>query len=100
MLRNGTMARRPPLSDERLATVERLSEFAAERDRSLLELGVSWLASQPVVTSVITGATKPEQIVANAAAAGWGLTDEDFAGIEAIVAQEADGDPNEPSRSG
>ena len=75
MLRNGTMARRPPLSDERLATVERLSGFAAEQGRYTLELAVSWLASQPVVTSVITGATKPEQIVANAAAADWRLTD-------------------------
>ena len=100
MLRNGTMARRPPLSDERLATVEKLSEFAAKRGRSLLELAVSWLASQPLVTSVITGATKPEHIVANAAAAYWDLTDEEFAGIDAIVAQEADADPNQSSRSG
>ena len=40
-------------------------------DRSVLELAVSWLASRPIVASVIAGATSPEQVRANAAAAGW-----------------------------
>jgi aryl-alcohol dehydrogenase-like predicted oxidoreductase len=88
MLRQGIMARWPPLSDERLATVERLSEFAAERGHSLLELAVSWLAAQPLVASVIAGVTKAEQAVANAGAADWELTAEDLAAVEAIVAQE------------
>jgi aryl-alcohol dehydrogenase-like predicted oxidoreductase len=89
MLRDGIMARRPPLSDERLATVERLTAFAEEQGRTLLELAVSWLVSQPVVGSVITGVTKAEQVVANAAAADWELSAEDLALIDAIVAQEA-----------
>lgn len=89
MLRDGLMARRPPLSDERLATVEQLTAFAQERGRTLLELAVSWLVSQPVVGSVITGVTKAEQVVANAAAADWDLSAQDLTDIERIVAQEA-----------
>jgi len=88
LLRDGIMARRPPLSDERLATVEHLASFAEERGRTLLELAVSWLVSQPVVGSVITGVTKVEQVMANAAAADWELSAEDLAGIDAIVAAE------------
>ncbi len=97
MLRQGLMASRPPLSDERLAAVERLRAFAAQHDHSLLELAVSWLAAQPGVGSVIAGVTKAEQAVDNAAAADWELTAQDLAAVEAIVAQEgrvAEGEPS------
>lgn len=90
MLRQGIMARRPPLSDERLATVEQLSAFAQERGHSLLELAISWVASQPIVASVLTGVTKPEQAVANASAAGWRLTPDESAAVDAIVAHEGE----------
>ena len=62
------------LSDDAFDTVERLDEFASERGHTLLELAFSALASQPVIASVIAGATKPEQVRANAAAAEWELT--------------------------
>ena len=88
MLRAGTFQTRPPLSDERLQTVERLAGYTAERGHSLLELAISWLVAQPTVGSVIAGATKPEHVVANAAAASWELTPEDLAAIDAIVAEE------------
>lgn len=93
MLRQGIMASRPPLSDERLATVEQLSAFAEERGRSLLELAISWLASQPTVASVLTGVTKPEQVIANASAAGWRLTPDELAAVDTIVAHEAEAPP-------
>jgi aryl-alcohol dehydrogenase-like predicted oxidoreductase len=80
-----TMLRSRSLSDERLDTVARLDAFAAERGHTLLDLAVSWLVSQPIVASVITGATRPDQIVANAEAATWALTDEDFAGVAAVL---------------
>jgi aryl-alcohol dehydrogenase-like predicted oxidoreductase len=88
MLRDGLMARRPPFSPERLATVEALSEFAAERGRSLLELAVSWLVSQPIVTAVLTGATTAEQVAANAGAAEWELTEEEFRLVDGILTRE------------
>ena len=73
------------LSARNLALVESLSHFAESRGRTLLELAVSWLLTRPVVASVIAGAMSPEQVRANAAAAGWALTDEELAGIDAIL---------------
>lgn len=54
------------LTDENFNRVEALTGWAADHERSLLELAFQWLASQPSVTSVIAGATKPEQVAANA----------------------------------
>lgn len=67
--------------------VERLEAFATERDRSLLELAISWLAGLPAMATVIAGATRVEQIAANAAAAGWHLTDEERAEVDRITAR-------------
>ena len=66
--------------------VERLDDFAKARGRTLLELAFSWLAAKPVVSSVIAGATKPEQLEANVRATEWTLTPEDLAEIDAITA--------------
>jgi aryl-alcohol dehydrogenase-like predicted oxidoreductase len=74
-------------TDANLALVESLTEFAAARGRSMLELAVSWLAAQPAAASVIAGAKTPEQVKANASAAGWRLTAADLAAIEAILAR-------------
>jgi aryl-alcohol dehydrogenase-like predicted oxidoreductase len=65
--------------------VAALSAFAAERGRTLLELAMSWLASRPHVSSIIAGATKPEQVVQNVAAVGWVLSAEDLAEIDRIT---------------
>jgi aryl-alcohol dehydrogenase-like predicted oxidoreductase len=75
------------LTDERIAIVEKLDVFAKDRGHTLVELAFSWLASQPFVASVIAGATKPEQVAANAKAADWDLTKEDFAAVAAIVGE-------------
>jgi len=72
-------------SDENLAKVEALASFAEERGHSLLELAFGWLASQPCVASVIAGATRPDQIQANANAMGWRLTDSERARVDEIV---------------
>ena len=53
---------------------------------ALLELAFGWLASQPCVASIIAGATRPEQIHANAGAMDWRLSSEELAGVDAIVA--------------
>jgi aryl-alcohol dehydrogenase-like predicted oxidoreductase len=73
------------LTGERLETVERLIAFAENRGHTLLELAFAWLLARPAVASVIAGATKPEQVRANAATAGWKLTDEEIAEVERIV---------------
>ena len=58
--------------------IEALEAYAAARDISILELAIGGLAAQPAVSSVIAGATKPEQIAANAAAGQWTPTAEDL----------------------
>ena len=65
--------------------IEGLTAFAEARGKTLVELAFSWLAAQPVVSSVIAGATKPEQIAANVKAAEWALSAEELAEIDAIT---------------
>jgi len=73
-------------TDDNLARVERLLDFAASRGHSLLELAFSWLAAQPAVASVIAGATSPEQVRANAAAPVWKPSPDDLREIDALLA--------------
>lgn len=75
------------LNEENLAKVEALIRFAESRGHTLLELAFAWLLARPVVASVIAGATKPEQVRSNVAAAGWKLTDEDMAQVDAILGE-------------
>ncbi|WP_431280076.1 aldo/keto reductase [Leifsonia poae] len=65
--------------------IEQYQAFCDERGVSMLEATFAWLLAQPGLTSVIAGATKPEQIVQNAeAATAWRATDEDIAAITAL----------------
>ncbi|HET7464259.1 MAG TPA: aldo/keto reductase [Longimicrobium sp.] len=72
-------------SAENLELVERLVAFAEARGHTLLELAFSWLLTRPAVASVIAGATRPEQVRGNAAAAGWRLSSEDLAELDTIL---------------
>jgi aryl-alcohol dehydrogenase-like predicted oxidoreductase len=74
------------MSTKNFDKVEALTAFAEDRGHTLLELAFSWLAAQPAVSSVIAGATKPEQVHANAAAVGWDLTDDELSEIDRISA--------------
>jgi aryl-alcohol dehydrogenase-like predicted oxidoreductase len=65
--------------------VEGLEAFAKERGHTILELAISWLVVQPVVASVIAGATSPKQVRANAEAAKWELLPEDLEEIDRIT---------------
>lgn len=73
------------LTDGNWEKAEKLGDYAAAQGRTMVELAFSWLASQPVVSSVIAGATRPEQIAANVKAADWVLTADDVAAIDAIT---------------
>ena len=75
------------LSDRNFDLIEALETFATERGHTLLELAMSWLAGLPRMASVIAGATSPEQVRSNAAAAGWILTPEDRAEIDRLTSQ-------------
>jgi aryl-alcohol dehydrogenase-like predicted oxidoreductase len=74
-----------PFTDETLALVESLLQFATARGHTLIELAVSWLAARPAVASVIAGATSPQQVKTNAAAIGWRLTNTELGELDAIV---------------
>ena len=78
---DGTRLAGREIEDERFARVEALAAFAEERGHSLLELAISALASTPGMGSVIAGATKPEQVRANAQAAGWRLGADDLSAL-------------------
>jgi aryl-alcohol dehydrogenase-like predicted oxidoreductase len=73
------------VSDKSYDTAARLEDFAQACGRSLLELAFSWLLSHNSVSSVIAGATKPEQLDANVKAGEWALTAEDLAEIDKIA---------------
>ncbi|HTT81547.1 MAG TPA: aldo/keto reductase [Stellaceae bacterium] len=74
------------LTEANWQTVERLGDFCAARGHSLLELAISWLLHRPGVASVIAGASTPEQVRANVAAAGWVLSREDMDAIDDLTA--------------
>ena len=73
------------LNDENLRVVERLETFCAPRGRTLLELAFAWLLAKPAVASVIAGASTPEQLMQNAGAAGWTLTQDELAEVDRIT---------------
>ncbi|MDI2128280.1 aldo/keto reductase [Yinghuangia seranimata] len=72
-------------TDANFDIVEKLTAYAADHGRTLLELALSWLAAQPEVPSVLVGATSAEQAAANAAAV-VDLTADELAEIAAITA--------------
>jgi aryl-alcohol dehydrogenase-like predicted oxidoreductase len=73
------------ISERNWRIVAALEGFVASRGRSLVKLAVSWLLRDPVVASVIAGATTPEQVEQNIGAAGWTLSAEDLAEIDRIT---------------
>ncbi len=82
-------ARRPAgagaVDTPRWTASRRSTRGPGRHGRTLLELAFAWLLARPVVACVIAGATKPEQVAANAAAGGLILTDADMAEIDAVI---------------
>lgn len=62
-----------------------LGDFAKARGHTLLELAFGWLLAHAAIPSVIAGATSPEQVRANAAAAGWRLTEAELEEVDRIA---------------
>jgi aryl-alcohol dehydrogenase-like predicted oxidoreductase len=73
------------LTDERLAAVSALDEVARRSGHGVLDLAVAWLLTRPAVSSVIAGATRPEQIVANVEAGKWRVDDAVLAEVDALA---------------
>jgi aryl-alcohol dehydrogenase-like predicted oxidoreductase len=73
------------LSDKNFDKLEKLDAWAGEHGHSLLELAFAWILGHRAVSSVIAGATKVEQIVANAKGADWKLTPDEVAEVTKLV---------------
>lgn len=74
------------MTEESWRKVEALRAFAQARGRSLLELAFGWLLANPVVSSVIAGATKPAQIEANIKSASWALSEAELSEADRLAA--------------
>ena len=79
----GTRLQGREISDDEYDRLEALEAFAGERGLSLLEVAIGALAAQSPVASVIAGATKPEQVRANASA-DWEPTPSDLTALRAL----------------
>ena len=74
------------IDEDRLKVVAAVAEWAASSGHTVLDAAMSWLAGNDTVATVIAGATKPEQVRANAAAASWAMTAVERAELEALLA--------------
>ncbi|MDN3351119.1 aldo/keto reductase family protein [Actinomadura sp. DC4] len=80
------------LGDPVLAAVQRLRPVADGLGLTLAQLAVAWVLQNPGVSSAIIGASRPEQLRENTAAAGVGLDEETMAAIDAAFVDETHGD--------
>ena len=80
----GTRLHGRELDEADLDRVEQLEAFAAELGVTLLDVAIGGLAAVPGVASVIAGATKPEQVRANAAAGAWEPTPDELAALRSL----------------
>jgi aryl-alcohol dehydrogenase-like predicted oxidoreductase len=82
----GTRLSADDIADGQLDRVEALTREAENHGRSLLDAAVGGLASIPGIASVIAGATRPEQVRANAAAGEWHATQDELDGLARAAA--------------
>jgi len=72
-------------SDEQFDLLDAIERYAQERRVSVLEVAIGALLARPAVSSVIAGATKPDQVSANARAAGWTPNEDDLAALDSLL---------------
>lgn len=73
------------LTPDNLKLIGELTTFAQQRGRTILELAIAWLLAEPLVGTVISGASKPGQVTSNAAAADWQLNAEELTEVASIL---------------
>ncbi len=73
------------ITRENLGVIGKLQDWARERGKSLVDLAFAWLLADPVVATVIAGASSPEQIAQNAQASSWQLSSSERAEVTSIL---------------
>ena len=73
------------ITDSNMRAIAALQDWARERGKTLVDLAFAWLLADPIVGTVIAGASSPEQIAQNANASSWQLTDEERGEVTAIL---------------
>src|SRR5581483_309103 len=72
------------LTDRNFDYLESLEAFAAARGRTVQELAIAWLLRRPAVSTVIVGATGPDQVSQNVKAGEWSLSDAEMQELESL----------------
>ncbi len=73
------------ITDSNMQTISALQDWARERGKTLVDLAFAWLLADPIVGTVIAGASSPEQIAQNSAASNWQLTEEERDEVTTIL---------------
>jgi aryl-alcohol dehydrogenase-like predicted oxidoreductase len=73
------------ITGDKLDRAEKLADWAQQHGVTLLDVAVGGLAAQPGCSSVIAGATSPEQVKANAAAASWVPSADELADLDRVA---------------
>ncbi len=84
----GTQPYLPPVEDEMVyRIVDVLDAIVAETGRTLPQVAINWVLQRPTVATVIIGARDEKQLRENLGAAGWALTPEQMARLDAVSAK-------------
>ena len=73
------------ITDNNLRAISALQDWAASHGKTLLDLAFAWLLAEPIVGTVIAGASSPKQVEQNARASSWQLTVEESDEVTAIL---------------
>ena len=74
------------ITEGNMCLIAKLQDWASARGKTLLDLAFAWLLADPIVTTVIAGASSPEQqILENAAASNWQLTTDERDEVTTIL---------------
>ncbi|MCR4587217.1 MAG: L-glyceraldehyde 3-phosphate reductase [Lachnospiraceae bacterium] len=83
---DGRFLKEGALTEEKLAQIRKLNDIAADRGQTLAEMALAWLLKEDVITSVLAGASKPEQILDNIKAIeNLEFTEEEVAAIDDAI---------------
>lgn len=84
--RDGRYLRESSLTDTKMEKIRALNELAKERGQSLAQMALAWVYQDPAITSVLMGASRPQQIIDNLGMLNSpAFTEEELSRIETIV---------------